>query len=54
MLPVMLTEPPATASLVQREAPRNGLIELELAGGRIRVRGAADLVSLRAAVELLR
>jgi transposase len=53
MLPVMLNSALPMAE-APRAAPRTGIIELELAGGRIRVRGAADLAALRAAIELLR
>jgi transposase len=53
LLPVMLS-PAVPVGDAQRAAPRIGVIELELAGGRIRVRGAADLAALSAAIELLR
>ena len=49
MLPVLVdgAEPPA------RRAVAAGVIEIELTGGRIRLRGAVDVTSLRAVVDLL-
>lgn len=52
MLPVAIeARRPSPAGAV---AVRNGVIEIELTGGRIRVRGAADLAMLHKAIELLR
>jgi transposase len=53
MLPVLVdgTEP-RLAKSAQR-AVAGGVIEIELAAGRIRLRGAVDVVSLRAVVDLL-
>lgn len=52
MLPVAIeARRPSPAGAV---AVRNGVIEIELTGGQIRVRGAADLATLHKAIELLR
>jgi transposase len=53
MLPVMLETSPITTDAVRpRVTP--GLIEIELAAGRIRLKGAVDVESLRAVLDLLR
>jgi transposase len=53
MLPVMLETSPITTDAVRpRVTP--GIIEIELAAGRIRLKGAVDVESLRVVLDLLR
>lgn len=54
MLPVIVEKRPAPIPRAAGATARSAVIELELPGGRIRVRGAADLATLKTAIESLR
>ena len=53
MLPVMI-ETSSTPADNSRQRVTAGVIEIELAAGRIRLKGAVDVESLRAVIDLLR
>ena len=53
MLPVMI-ETSSTHADNSRQRVTAGVIEIELAAGRIRLKGAVDVESLRAVIDLLR
>ena len=53
MLPVMI-ETSSTQADTSRHRVTAGVIEIELAAGRIRLKGAVDVESLRAVIDLLR
>lgn len=53
MLPVMVEASPASACRPVARAVAASVIEIELAAGRIRLKGAVDVESLRAVVALL-
>lgn len=54
MLPVMLETAPSIAADAPKPRVTAGVIEIELAAGRIRLKGAVDIESLRAVLDLLR
>ena len=53
MLPVMVEASPTLDGKPAQRAVATSVIEIELAGGRIRLKGAVDVESLRVVVELL-
>ena len=53
MLPVTVDAAEATLAKPAQRTGAANVIEIELAGGRIRLRGAVDVASLRAVVDLL-
>lgn len=53
MLPVTVDAPEAALAKPAQRTGAASVIEIELAGGRIRLRGAVDVASLRAVIDLL-
>ena len=56
LLPVAISEPspePTPLSAPAARAAAGGLIEIELAGARIRVKGSVDLTALRVTLQML-
>jgi transposase len=56
LLPVAVTEPSPETTPLSPPAARaaaGGVIEIELAGARVRVKGAVDLVALRVTLQIL-
>jgi len=56
LLPVAINEPSAEPTLMSPPAARaiaGGVIEIELTGARIRLKGSVDLAALRVALQML-